>query len=236
MKSDFMEYAIWSGVLQSSPLFHGIGSEELACMLGCLKPRIKRYRNRDIIAVYGQPFDGVGIVLQGQVALTRDTSSGERVLMGVLGPREVFGEMVAFSASRIWPVTVIAREECLVAFLPPDKIVGNCPEMCPGHSRLINNMLGILSRKALDLNRKMEHLMARKLRGRISSYLLDESRRQGKTVFRLPMKRHELADYLNMPRPSLSREMGLMRDEGLIRFQGAQVEIDDLPALEKATE
>jgi hypothetical protein len=33
------------------------------------------------------------------------------------------------------------------------------------------------------------------------------------TTFAIPMKRHELADYLMMPRPSLSRELGLMRDE-----------------------
>jgi CRP-like cAMP-binding protein len=229
-------YSEWTRILESSPLFKGIGPDVLTKMLGCLKPRLQRYKNKEIIAVYGQPFEGIGIVVNGQAALTRERYSGERILMGILGPRDIFGEMVAFSGQKIWPATVIAREDCLVVFVPPDKIVGTCPNMCAGHQVLIMNMLGILSDKALMLNKKMEHMVARKLRGRISSYLLGEYQQQGQAAFSLPMKRHELADYLNIPRPSLSREMGLMRDEGILCFRGAQVEIFDLPALEKATE
>jgi CRP-like cAMP-binding protein len=48
------------------------------------------------------------------------------------------------------------------------------------------------------------------------------------------MKRHELADYLNMPRPSLSREMGLMRDEGIIEFDGSLIKIKNILILEKS--
>ncbi len=47
------------------------------------------------------------------------------------------------------------------------------------------------------------------------------------------MKRHELADYLNIPRPSLSREMGLMRDEGIIDFEGTEITIKDTRSLEE---
>jgi CRP-like cAMP-binding protein len=50
------------------------------------------------------------------------------------------------------------------------------------------------------------------------------------------MKRHELADYLNMPRPSLSREMGLMRKEGIIEFDGSSIKIKNILMLEKSIE
>jgi DNA-binding transcriptional regulator LsrR (DeoR family) len=48
------------------------------------------------------------------------------------------------------------------------------------------------------------------------------------------MKRHELADYLNIPRPSLSREMGLMRDAGIIEFEGPHITLNDILKLEKS--
>jgi CRP-like cAMP-binding protein len=48
------------------------------------------------------------------------------------------------------------------------------------------------------------------------------------------MKRHELADYLNIPRPSLSREMGLMRDDGIIEYNGTQITIRDIFTLEQS--
>ncbi|MCX6012285.1 MAG: helix-turn-helix domain-containing protein, partial [Chloroflexi bacterium] len=44
------------------------------------------------------------------------------------------------------------------------------------------------------------------------------------------------ADYLSIPRPSLSREMSLMRSEGLIDYKGSSIKINDIPNLEKSME
>jgi CRP/FNR family transcriptional regulator, dissimilatory nitrate respiration regulator len=222
--------------MNESPLFQGIGSQALDTMLECLKPRVKRCKQREIITVSGQPFDGIGVVASGRVALTRETCSGNRIIMEILDAGGIFGEVVAFSDHKVWPVTVIAEEDSSVLFLPPQKIVGNCANICASHSILIMNTLNILSSRALMLSRKIEYLSARTVRGKISSYLLDEYRRRGDARFTLPMKRHELADYLGMPRPSLSREMGVMRDEGIIEFDRASMQIRDVLLLEKCIE
>ena len=42
------------------------------------------------------------------------------------------------------------------------------------------------------------------------------------------------ADYLNIPRPSLSREMSMMRDNGIIDFDGSQITINNLLKLEES--
>ena len=64
--------------------------------------------------------------------------------------------------------------------------------------------------------------------------MLDLSSRQNMNSFAVPLKRHELADYLNIQRPSLSREMARMRDDGLIEFKGSAVTIKNRSALEKS--
>ena len=225
-------YREWIEVLSSSLLFKGIDAEALNIMLECLNPRIKRYKNREIIAVYGSPFYGIGVVVSGKVALTKETYSGNRIIIEVLEAKDIFGETLAFSDEKLWPVTVIAREDCCLLFLPPDKILGNCSNVCPAHSVLIMNMLNILSNKTLTLNKRIEHLSAKNIRSRIGGYLLEESRRAGKSEFILPMKRHELADYLGIPRPSLSRQMSFMQDEGLIEFNGFWIKINDVITLE----
>ena len=227
-------YLEWIDVLQSSLLFRGIGNESLNIMLDCLKPKIRRCKQREIIVAYGQPFQGVGIIASGKIALTKETYSGNRIMMGILDTGDIFGEMVAFSEHRVWPMTVIAQEDCILLFLPPDKITGTCSNICASHSTLIMNMLQILSNRASMLNKKIEHLSAKNIRGKISSYLLDIYWQTGKATLTIPMKRHELADYLNIPRPSLSREMGLMRDAGMIEFNGSLITINDLLALERS--
>jgi DNA-binding transcriptional regulator LsrR (DeoR family) len=50
------------------------------------------------------------------------------------------------------------------------------------------------------------------------------------------MKRHELADYLSIPRPSLSRELADLRASGVIEFNGAEVELKKPAALESYLE
>ena len=220
--------------IKSSPLFRNIGDESLGIMLDCLNPRVKKYRQREIIVSYGQPFTGIGIISNGRIALTKEQYSGNRIIMGFLGEGNIFGEMIAFSDSRTWPVTVISQEDSTVLYLPPDRITTTCSNACASHTTLILNMLGILSNRALMLNRKIEHISAKGIRGKISSYLMDLlSDSKGNTIV-IAMKRHELADYLNIPRPSLSRELGLMRDEGIISFDGSTITVYDVGKLEES--
>ena len=52
----------------------------------------------------------------------------------------------------------------------------------------------------------------------------------------LPLKRNEMADFLNIARPSLSREMCRMRDEGIIDFHRESIKIKDPDALKSMAE
>ena len=132
------------GTLGSCVLFSGIGNESLNIMLDCLKPKISRCKQREIIVAYGQPFHGIGIIANGKVALTKETYSGNRIIMGILDAGEIFGETVAFSDNKLWPMTVIAQEDGILLFLPQGKIAGPCSNICASHSTLIMNMLKMI--------------------------------------------------------------------------------------------
>ncbi len=226
-------YHEWIKTLNSSALFSGIGEDSLNIMLDCLRPAIKTFKQREIIFAAGRQFQGIGIIASGKVSLTKETYSGNRIIMGIFDVGDIFGETVAFSNSKVWPVTVIAQEDCTLLFLPKDKITGICANTCASHNTLITNLLQILSKRNILLSKKIELMSAKNIRGKISCYLLDIFRQKNQNKLTIPMKRHELADYLNIPRPSLSREMGLMRDAGIIEFEGANINIKNIMKLEK---
>lgn len=223
-------------ILSGSLLFAGIEPETLAVMLDCLQPKISTHAKNSFITVEGQPFTGLGILLAGEAAVVKETVSGARSMLSPLRAGDMFGEMIAFSARQTWPASVFAQSECAVVFLPPQKITGTCPNACAGHQRLIRNMLLIVSEKALMLNRKVEYLTIRSMRAKIAAYLLEQHKQAGKTTFILPLKRNDLADFLNVSRTALSREMGRMRDEGLLEFYRSSVRLTDVGALMKAAE
>lgn len=217
-------------------LFKGITPEELNIIFGCLKPKVRSYDKNEWVAVAGDMFDGLGIVLSGEVIVARENAAGSRVIMAVNGPGEMFGETAAFSGEGVWPVTVSARTACTVMFLPAGKIIGNCERLCASHRQLITNMLEIVTGKALMLDRKLEYLAIKSLRGKISSFLLEQHKKAGRATFMMPMKRNELADFLNVSRPSLSREMGRLRDEGIIEFHRESIKIKELDSLRSMAE
>ncbi len=229
-------YEAWLDVLQNTPLFQGISRSELAAMLSCLQPRLVKHRKNEFIALAGDRFDGIGILLSGTATITKENAAGTRAVITCIEPGELFGEIAAFSGQTTWPASVIAQDNCTAIFLPPAKLIGECERMCVSHRSLIANMLKVVSTRALTLNRKVDYLVMKSLRGKISNLLLEQYRRAGSHTFLLPLKRNELADFFNVARPSLSRELGQMRDEGLIDFHSATVKLKDVPALQRIAE
>jgi CRP/FNR family transcriptional regulator, dissimilatory nitrate respiration regulator len=223
----------WLKVLKISPVFEGIDIETLNTMFQCMKPTVHSYRKNSFVTTAGEKVDGLGILLSGQASVIKESVSGYRIMMVKLEPGGMFGEMVVFSARGVWPASVQAHSDCTVMFLPPEKFYGECENLCASHRQMISNMLRIISERALMLNRKVEYLAIRNMRGKISTYLLEQYKRTGKDTFMLPLKRNELADFLNVSRTALSREMGRMRDEGLIEFHMASVRICQVEALKK---
>ncbi|WP_425060172.1 hypothetical protein SCACP_08410 [Sporomusa carbonis] len=222
--------------LTPSPLFDGISAEALTAVLGCLQPKVCTYPKNNYIAVGGESFTGLGILLTGKATVIKENAAGSRIALTMLESGDIFGEMIAFSTIKNWPVSVVAQTECSVMFLPSVKIMGTCSNVCASHKQLITNMLAILSEKAILLNRKVEYLSIKGMREKISTYLLEQHRVSARKTFTLTLNRNDLADFLNVSRTALSRELGRMRDEGIIEFYRSSVKIKDLDMLKKVIE
>lgn len=226
----------WLDLLAECPLFEGISQKDIKSIVKCMDLSIEKYSKSDYLTHPGQDFTDIGIVLSGTVALTKETASGNRVIIGLLGPGEMFGETNAYTDNSPFPMTVIAHDECIVIYFSRDKIVGCCEKACVCHKNLILNMLKIVSNKAVMLNKKVDYLAIKTLRGKISTFLVEEYKKKGNKTFQLLLNRHELADFLNTSRPSLSRELCKMRDEGLLDFHSNAIKIKDFDALKEMCE
>jgi len=220
--------------LVTTPIFDGISASEIGSMLGCLNPRVYDYQKNETIATAGESFSGLGIVISGHIMVTKESLDGNRMIMSLLKRGEMFGEMVCFTPNPKWPATIVAQLGATVLFISPQKVITQCEQVCSGHRKLIENLLSIMSRKALMLNRKVEYLTLKTLRGKLAAFLLEQSKKEGSDTFMLAMNRDEIADFLNVTRPSVSRELSKMRDDGLIDYYKASFKIQDGEALKKA--
>ncbi|HEX2985483.1 MAG TPA: Crp/Fnr family transcriptional regulator [Caproiciproducens sp.] len=223
-------------LLADCVLFQGIQVGDLTQMLGCIAPRVVRYAKGAMIAQTTGTIREIGIVLSGSVAVTKETPMGERIVLSKISVGGIFGEVVALSESKSSPATIFAAENSTVLYLPPEKILKPCRNACPWHNRLTANLVRIVADKAIYLNRKIDYLVIKSMRGKLSTYLYECCRASGKLAFSLPFNRNELAEFLNVSRPSMSRELGRMRDEGILSFAGNRFEIKSLSKLKMFVE
>lgn len=223
----------WMAVLAQVPLFRGLAAAEIEQIVACLEPQVQSFAKHRYIGIEGEALPGIGIVLAGTAVVVKDRETGSRVVLTMLQAGDMFGEMAAFSAQRLWPASVVAQSECTIMLLVPDKITGTCNRVCHSHKVVLQNILVLLSERALALNRKVEYLALKSMRAKIAMYILDQYRRQHQLSFVLPVSRNELAEFLHVSRTALSRELGRMRDEGLLDFYRSSIKIKDLAALQR---
>ncbi|AYF54586.1 Crp/Fnr family transcriptional regulator [Clostridium botulinum C] len=217
--------------IKECSLFHSIKEEEIICMLKCLTPQIHTFNKNECIVNSGETIDKFGIILEGEATILKENSEGNRIIISVIKKGDLFGEMLVFSSRKIWPVTVRVQNSCKVLFLTNSDLIARCSKMCPWHNSLLQNFIKIISDKSLILNKKVEYLSIKSIRGKISTYLLEQYQNNPTTNIFVPLNRNELADFLNVSRPSLSREICGMRDEGIIDFHLSTFRIKDINAL-----
>ena len=70
--------------------------------------------------------------------------------------------------------------------------------------------------KNLVLSGRIFNTSPRTIRERVLSYLSSVSLQKRSTEFDIPFDRQQLADYLNVERTALSKELGKMKKDGLI--------------------
>lgn len=200
-------------------LFAGILERDLEALLSCLSARKKRYGKGDFIFSEGERPARVGLVLSGAVHILKEDVWGNQNVLTKIGEGDLFGEAVVCSGAEEFPVSAVAAKDTQALFLDYRRIITSCSSACAFHSRLIENMLGILAGKNMGLLSKMEHITKRTTREKLLSYLSEQSKQRGENAFDIPFNRQELADYLSVERSALSAELSKMQADGLVEFR-----------------
>lgn len=203
-------------IIKECPLFQGIKEEELSAILGCLGARRLSFDKGRYIFSEGDPAKQIGIVLSGSVQVSRDDYYGNRTLMSMLEPGDLFGESFTFAGVETLPVNVTVAAPCDIMLIDSSRIISPCSNACGFHTKLIFNLLQIMARKNLGFHQKIEVTSKRTTREKLMTYLLAQAKIQQSDSFEIPFDRQSLADYLEVDRSGLSAEISKLRKEGVL--------------------
>ena len=208
-------------ILSQCPLFDGIEQSDLKSMTACLYGKTINVPKGNPVFLEGTPARFLGIVLSGTLQVVREDYYGNRSIMTILQPGELFAEVFSFAGLETMPVSVIAIKDSEVLLLDCRRVLTSCPNSCHFHSLLMKNLLQEMAQKNLALSRKIRYMSQKSTKEKLMAFLLDQAKQQGSTEFVIPYDRQALADYLGVERSAMSAEIGKLKNSGLIDTKGA---------------
>ena len=203
-------------VLSGTMLFRGLEEDEIEAACRALQAEQKRFEKGEVILPAGQTTERMGLVLSGSVTVESNDLWGNRTILSHVGPGQFFAETYAFLEDEPMPVDVVANEDCRILFVRIAVLRTLRPAEAAWMTRLTNNLLTISAHKNLTLSGRSFHTAPKSIRGRVMAYLNSVSLQKHSTSFDIPFDRQQLADYLNVERTALSKELGKMKAEGII--------------------
>ena len=211
-------------------LFKDIDEEDIIQILDKIDFKIMIYNNNEVIAIEGEDCHSLGIILKGKVEIQKIFPSGQVMTINIFNEGNIFGESLVFSREHVYPATITPIEHSEIMFIKKEDII----KLSMLNSKVLTNFVSILSQRILMLNNRIANLSQDTIRKKIASYLLHEYKKQKTFILNIPYTRKRMAELLNVPRPSLSRELSHMKAEGIIDFDKNTIKILDIQLLEES--
>ncbi|MFR5266262.1 Crp/Fnr family transcriptional regulator [Clostridium sp.] len=215
--------------LKKAKLFSGFSEEDLKKLKNSKRYLIKSYKANDVLFIEEEHCDHLSVILSGKVEIQKLDSNGNILIVSSLETGNIFGENLLFGDRSQYPMSVVAKEDCTVVHINKDYIF----KLCTENVDFLREILRLFSNKALVLSSKLKQVSMKSLREMISHFLIYKYNQTRNPIIEIHMTKKEWAEKLGVQRPSLSRELIKMKEEGLIDYNRKEIIIKDIEKLEE---
>jgi CRP/FNR family transcriptional regulator len=207
-------------------LFEGLPQEQLDELSRIVVEQ--RFKKGQPLFADGTKAAGMYGIISGKVKIYKMSLEGKEQILHIFGEGELFGEVPVFAGGN-YPAHAEALEDSRFLFFPRAEFVS----LIQREPSLAMNMLAILSLRLRRFTHLIEDLSLKEVPGRLAAYLLYISDRDGgSSRLELDITKGQLASVLGTIPETLSRILGRMSQQELIRVEGRKIEILDREALE----
>lgn len=192
----------------------------------CFHAPTKTFQAGETICTFDTGQKDIGIMRKGKAVMVRIDISGGYTVLERLQDNDIFGEVIAFTPLVDDSICVIAETPCTVLFLPYYKLIRPCNRNCECHQTLLENLFALISKKTLELSRRVEILSCRSIWDKLLCFFRITSAQSKSLSFPLPFSLSALAGYICADRSAMMRELKKMREQGLVEIRSKTVHLD----------
>jgi CRP/FNR family transcriptional regulator, cyclic AMP receptor protein len=207
-------------------MFAGLEPEVRQRVSAAAVPRT--YRKGQLLFVENDPGESLIVLKRGAVAVFRTAPTGERAVMSILRPPDVFGEVSLLdgaarsaSAEAIEDTTALALSR------------GAFMELVHSNPRILDAVmrsLGALIRRLTEQN--ADHVFL-DLPGRVAKTLVRLAGDSQAPMITIELNQSQLAEMAGGSRQSVNQAIGSFATRGWLRTEGRRIVVTDLAALRR---
>lgn len=186
------------------PLFAGADKAILNNFLLNAPHKISSFRKGDIVVMQDSPCRSLMLLCQGSLSARMTNSEGKEVTIEILHAPEILAPAFLYASENKFPVTLQAEEDIKIWSLSKDEFL----RMMETDTRVLRNFLRNISDRSLFLSRKLNEFALQSLSTRIIGYL-----KRNEVINNV----QDVAFIMGVARPSLSRTLSSMVDQGLLQ-------------------
>lgn len=179
---------------------------------------IRSFGKRQILSAPDDDTEGIGILLTGTALLENMNTDSQRRILDYYEAQDIFGQKFVPNTDD-GGYYVISASKCQVAFMNlQNPVVRQFLRDVP--TRFLDDGLMTAHQRSLV---HIGILGQRSLRQKLLAFFYRLSKRRQSKTFGLPFSFTDCADYLAVDRSAMMRELGRMKEEGLIQISGRRI-------------
>ena len=184
-------------------LFEGVNKDGIAEFLKNASNKISSYKKGDIVVLQDSVCKSLLLLCQGTLLAKMTNAEGKEIVIEHLSAPEILAPAFIYGTENRFPVTLQAEDEVIIWSLSKDDFL----KMMETDDALLRNFLRQISDRSVFLSR-MNEFALQNLSTRIVSYL-----QRNAVITNI----QDVAFIMGVARPSLSRTLSAMVDEGVLR-------------------
>lgn len=207
--------------LQNTSLFAELEHSELSMYIHPEDYKECTFPADTLIAHQGEHCHQLAYIIDGDLIAQQLATDGKQLTVNQFSSNDFFAAAILSADTPCYPFNISTTSSTRILYIDYSAI-----ENLLNHSITFSaNYRHFLSEKIMMFKDKVELLQYRDVRSRLLTYLQNESLYHQSPTFRLRHTKTAIADMIGVARPSVSRELKHMIDDGLVRVEGKWVEL-----------
>lgn len=197
------------------PIFSSMNPEDMEKIVDLINHR--EYKKGEIMLHDGEASESVIIINEGSAKAFKYTADGREQILYVFAEGDFFGEQNLLS-DRTATYSVEALSPVKVCTLSKSQF----EKLLYAHPDIAVKIIAELGERMARLENAMQGMGVRNVDNRIGGILLEFAKKYGTNMqdgllIHLPLSREGIANYLGVARETVSRKLGQLESDGVIR-------------------